>query len=169
MPKKNVLTESMEDYLEAIWALERRHDTARAKDIAERLGVQRGTVTGALKTLEEKGLINYAPYSHITLTPQGAEIAGEINRRHKVIRNFLTEVLRIAPEAAESTACRMEHVVEGTVLDRLVCFIDFIHQCPRAGNDLLRSFTRYCESGQLDWDDCQTCLDDCKERFHSQQ
>jgi DtxR family Mn-dependent transcriptional regulator len=169
MAKKNVLTESMEDYLEAILALERLHETARAKDIAERLGVQRGTVTGALKTLEEKGLINYAPYSHITLTREGAEIAGEINRRHKVIRNFLTEVLRIAPETAEATACRMEHVVEGMVLDRLVCFIDFVHQCPRAGNDLLRSFTKYCESGRLDWDDCQTCLDDCQERFQSQQ
>ncbi|MGD9250477.1 MAG: metal-dependent transcriptional regulator [Desulfobacterales bacterium] len=169
MAKKNVLTESMEDYLEAIWLLERIHDTARAKDIADRLGVQRGTVTGALKTLEEKGLINYAPYSHITLTSKGAEIAGEINKRHKVIRNFLTEVLRIAPEIAETTACRMEHVVEGTVLDRLVCFIDFVHQCPRAGNDLLRSFTRYCESGRLDWDDCQTCLDDCQERFQSQK
>ncbi len=169
MTKKNALTESMEDYLEAILTLERRHEAARAKDIAERLGVQRGTVTGALKTLEEKGLINYAPYSQITLTPRGAEIAGEINRRHKVIRNFLTEVLRIAPETAEATACRMEHVVEGTVLDRLVCFIDFIQQCPRAGSDLLRSFIRYCESGQLDWDDCQSCLDDCKERFQSQK
>ena len=169
MTKKSALTESMEDYLEAIWLLERIHDAARAKDIAAHLGVQRGTVTGALKSLEEKGLINYAPYSHITLTPKGAEIAGEINKRHKVIRNFLTEVLRIAPETAEATACRMEHVVEGTVLDRLVCFIDFVHQCPRAGNDLLRSFTNYCESGRLDWDQCQTCLDDCRDRFQSQQ
>ncbi len=168
MAKKNGLTESMEDYLEAIWLLERINDSARAKEIAEHLGVQRGTVTGALKTLEEKGLINYAPYSHITLTPQGAAIAGEINKRHRVIRNFLTEVLRIAPDTAEATACRMEHVVEGTVLDRLVCFIDFIHQCPRAGNDLLRSFTNYCESGQLDWNHCQSCLEDCQARFQSE-
>ncbi|MBL0712900.1 MAG: metal-dependent transcriptional regulator [Desulfosarcina sp.] len=168
MAKKNKLTESMEDYLEVILELERVHKSARAKDIATRLEVQRGTVTGALKTLAEKGLINYAPYSHITLTPKGAAIAGEINRRHKVIRNFLTEVLQIPPETAETTACRMEHVVEGTVLDRLVCFIDFVHQCPRAGDDLLSSFTRYCESGRLHWEDCQACMEDCQERFQSQ-
>lgn len=159
------LTESMEDYLEAILALERTHKVARAKDIAERLQVKRGTVTGALKALAEKGLINYAPYSFITLTPQGAAVAKEINRRHQVIRNFLTEVLRIPPETAETTACRMEHVVEGVVLNRLVCFIDFMHQCPRAGNDLLRAFIRYCESGELKWSQCETCIDDCKERF----
>lgn len=165
MTEKPLLTESMEDYLEAILALERRYKVARAKDIAERLQVQRGTVTGALKSLADKDLINYAPYSYVTLTPQGAAIATEIRRRHQVIRNFLTEVLRIPPDTAETTACRMEHVVEGMVLDRLVCFIDFIQQCPRAGNDLLRSFISFCESGKLRWDECETCLDGCRERF----
>ena len=169
MTEKPLLTESMEDYLEAILALEKRHKVARAKDIAERLDVKRGTVTGALKALAEKGLINYAPYSYITLTPEGTAIASEISRRHAVIRNFLTEVLRIPPETAETTACRMEHVVEGMVLNRLVCFIDFIHQCPRAGNDLLRSFINFCESGKLKWDECEMCIDGCKERFQDQK
>ncbi len=169
MAEKPVLTESMEDYLEAILALERLHKVARAKDIAERLAVKRGTVTGALKSLAERGLINYTPYSYITLTPQGSAIASEISRRHQVIRNFLTEVLRIPLETAETTACRMEHVVEGMVLSRLVCFIDFIHQCPRAGNDLLRSFISFCESGKLKWDECETCLDGCKDRFQARK
>jgi DtxR family Mn-dependent transcriptional regulator len=167
MAEKLPLTESMEDYLETILDLERTHKVARAKDIAERLQVQRGTVTGALKTLAEKGLINYAPYSFITLTTQGAALAKEIDRRHQVIRNFLTEVLRIPSETAEATACRMEHVVEGVVLNRLVCFIDFMHLCPRAGNDLLHAFIRYCESGELQWNHCETCIDECKERFQT--
>ena len=169
MIEKRPLTESMEDYLEVILDLERTHKVARAKDIAERLQVQRGTVTGALKALAEKGLINYAPYSFITLTPRGTAVAREISRRHQVIRNFLTEVLRIPPETAETTACRMEHVVEGMVLDRLVCFIDFMQQCPRAGTDLLGAFIHYCESGELQRKHCGTCIDDCKERFRSRK
>ena len=169
MPVKPALTESMEDYLEAILALERIHKVARAKDIAERLNVKGGTVTGALKSLSDKGLINYTPYSYITLTPKGSAIASEISRRHQVIRDFLTQVLKIPAEKAETTACRLEHVVEGMVLNRLVCFIDFMHQCPRAGNDLLRSFISYCESGKLEWDDCETCLDGCKKRFQDQK
>ncbi len=168
MMEKPLLTESMEDYLEAILELERRHKVARAKDIAERLNVKRGTVTGALKSLADKGLINYAPYSYVTLTAEGSAIAREISRRHQVIRNFLTEVLKIPTETAETTACRMEHVVEGMVLKRLVCFIDFIHQCPRAGNDMLQSFISYCDSGHLNWSACETCIDDCKKRFKDQ-
>ena len=169
MTEKPPLSESMEDYLEAILALERRHKAARAKDIAERLAVKRGTVTGALKTLADKGLINYAPYSYVTLTTKGAAIAADIHRRHQMIRNFLTEVLRIPAETAEATACRMEHVVDGMVLDRLVCFIDFIRQCPRAGNDFLNMFIRYCESGKLQWDKCEACLDGCKERLEGNE
>ena len=43
------LSESLEDYLEVILDLEETHKVARAKDIAEKLGIQRGSVTGALK------------------------------------------------------------------------------------------------------------------------
>ncbi|MGD9330826.1 MAG: metal-dependent transcriptional regulator [Desulfobacterales bacterium] len=169
MSLKPVLTESMEDYLEAILALERIHKVARAKDIAERLNVKGGTVTGALKSLSRKGLVNYTPYSYITLTPEGSAIAREISRRHQVIRDFLTEVLKIPPATAETTACRLEHVVEGMVLKRLVCFIDFMHQCPRAGDDLLQAYISYCESGKLEKDDCETCLDSCRQRLHTRK
>jgi DtxR family Mn-dependent transcriptional regulator len=48
---KDELTESMENYLEAILELERPHKVARAKDIADKLHIQRDSVTGALKAL----------------------------------------------------------------------------------------------------------------------
>ena len=57
-----VLSESLEDYLEIILALEKVNKVARVKDIAEKMGVLRGSVTGALKNLAEKGLINYAAF-----------------------------------------------------------------------------------------------------------
>jgi len=57
MIENNSLSESLEDYLEAILELEDASKVARAKDIADKIGVQRGSVTGALKILEEKALI----------------------------------------------------------------------------------------------------------------
>jgi Mn-dependent DtxR family transcriptional regulator len=57
--KKAVLSESLEDYLETILDLEKTNKVARVKDIAEKMGVLRGSVTGALKNLAEKKLINY--------------------------------------------------------------------------------------------------------------
>ena len=52
------LSESMENYLETILDLEKTNKVARAKDIAEQLELKPGTVSGALKGLKEKDLIN---------------------------------------------------------------------------------------------------------------
>ncbi|MEJ2040212.1 MAG: metal-dependent transcriptional regulator, partial [Desulfosarcinaceae bacterium] len=126
------LSESLENYLEAILELEKTHKVARAKDIADKLNLQRGSVTGALKTLAAGGLINYEPYSFITLTPKGRKIAADITFRHQSIRDFLVKVLQIDTDTAEETACRMEHVVDPKTFERLVCFIQYIFTCPRA-------------------------------------
>ena len=155
----------MENYLEVILALEKDNKVARAKDIADRLHIQRGSVTGALKILSKKGLINYQPYSFITLSQEGEKIAKDIAYRHEVIENFLSTVLQIEPEIAAATACRMEHAIDGNTLERLVCFIDYLHLCPRAGKDWLKSFINYCSSGDIDKDKCNTCIKDFKDSF----
>ncbi len=78
--KKIKLSESLEDYLEIILDLEKTKKVARTKDIAGKMGVKRGTVSGALKSLEEKGLINYKPYNFTTLTQKGARIASAVTK-----------------------------------------------------------------------------------------
>jgi DtxR family Mn-dependent transcriptional regulator len=165
MAKADDLTESMENYLETILDLEEDHKVARAKEIAERLDIQRGSVTGGLKTLAERGLINYEPYSYITLTPEGKRIAREVAHRHSVLTDFLLNILRVDPELAEQNACRMEHAIDNTVMERLVCFIDYIHSCPRAGDQWIDAFVEFCRSdspGAPSDQRCQTCIEDWK-------
>jgi DtxR family transcriptional regulator, Mn-dependent transcriptional regulator len=152
------LTESSQGYLEVILELETTQKVARAKDIADRLGVQRGSVTGALKSLEEKGLIHYEPYSFITLTEAGRKIAEEVAYRHRVLKDFLLNVLQIDEPTAEATACRMEHAIDPKTVERLVCFIEYIHTCPRAGDEWLKSFIRYCRSGSQKAPECTACI-----------
>lgn len=161
------LSENMEDYLEVILELENTKKVARAKDIADRLNIQRGSVTGGLKTLEEKGLINYEPYSFVTLTPKGAEIAGEIKRRHSILKQFFVKVLQVDPQTAEVTACRMEHGIDSAFMDRLINFINFIELCPRTGRDWLQHFLEYCKSGEHDQEKCSRCMADCMVRHDS--
>ena len=55
MSTRDDLSDSLENYLEAILELEETQKVARAKEIADRLKIQRGSVTGGLKTLSEKG------------------------------------------------------------------------------------------------------------------
>lgn len=165
MAKDPVLSENMEDYLEVILDLEKTNKVARAKDIADRLNIQRGSVTGGLKTLEEKGLINYEPYSFITLTTKGMQIAREIKRRHNILESFFVKVLQVDPQTAEATACRMEHVVDSNFLDRLVNFINFVETCPRTGQDWLQHFIDYCATGDHDREKCSQCITECVNRY----
>lgn len=152
------LSESLENYLEVILELEHTQKVARAKEIAERLRIQPGSVTGALRNLSEKGYINYEPYSYITLTEKGRKWAEEISYRHQALQNFLLNVLQIDPATAEDTACRMEHAIDKKTIDRLVHFIDYILSCPRTGQQWIQSFADYCASGGQKKADCNRCI-----------
>jgi len=152
------LSENLEDYLEVILELERTNKVARAKDIACKLGVQRGSVTGALKNLGEKGLIRYEPYSYITLTEKGLKIAEKIARHHGVLKDFLTNVLQVDEETADETACRMEHVINEDSINKLVNFINFISACPKTGDRWIQSFVEQCTIQGLDSGKCMQCI-----------
>lgn len=155
------LSESLEDYLEVILDLEQTLRVARPKDIAQKMGVQSGSVTSALKNLEEKGLINYEPYSFVTLTQAGNKIAKDITRRHTVLKNLLVNILNIDENTAEATACRMEHTIDKKALEQFVNFSDFIYRCPRAGEDWIDAFVKYCSSGKPDQTKCKQCIERC--------
>jgi DtxR family Mn-dependent transcriptional regulator len=154
------LSASLEDYLEVIFHLERSNRVARAKDIADQMNVQRASVTGALKALAGRGLINYSPYSFITLTPAGREIAHDVIHRHEALKEFFINTLQLGPEDAEANACRIEHAIDPMAIERLVHFLEFMKICPRTGVDWCDAFARYCKHG-VKTSDCQRCLTLC--------
>lgn len=159
------LSENLEDYLETILVLQRENKVARVKDIAENLGVLSGTVSSALKKLSEKGLIHYKPYSFITLTEEGEAIAGEVLRRHNVVKDFLQCVLLLEESSAEDNACRMEHAMDRAAINRLVQFIEYIYQCPRTGEDWIGNFTTFFTQNRIAEANCPECLDNCIKRY----
>ena len=124
------LSSSLEDYLEAILFLSQERHVARAKQIGEKLHVNRSSVTSALQALARKGLVNYSPYDFITLTPTGEKAATEVARRHLVLREFIEKVLQVEGEEANTAACGMEHALSGVVLERLVSFMEYVNRCP---------------------------------------
>lgn len=130
-----VLSASLEDYLEAILVLERASRVTRVSEIAEQLNVSRPSVTGALKNLAARGLVTHARYGHVTLTEEGTLIAVEVERRHVAIRDFLTGVLGIPAGKAESTACRLEHVLEPDIIAHFVAYAEKT----RAGGERART------------------------------
>ena len=160
------LSASLEDYLEVIYHLEQSNRVARAKDIADQMSVQRASVTGALKALAGRGLINYSPYSYVTLTSAGRTVARDIIRRHETLKEFFMAALQLEPEEAEANACRVEHAIDPMAVDRLVSFLEFIKICPRAGLDWFSAFARYCHYGSQT-SDCTDCLRLCLEKVNT--
>jgi DtxR family Mn-dependent transcriptional regulator len=113
----------MEDYLEAIYHLQQEHREARSCQIAERMGVHKSTVSTALRHLGELELVHYRPYQAVTLTRQGRRKAESVVCRHRVICQFLQEVLGVEEKEAEENACRMEHAFSPDVFERFVRFV----------------------------------------------
>lgn len=148
------VSDTLEDYLEAISGIIAKKGVARVRDIAKTLSVHKSTVSSALKSLSEKGLVNHSPYELITLTPRGRNMAEEVVRKHKLISRFLEEVLLVEESMAEANACRMEHVLDKEVMERLQLFAKFVKECPRAGENWLARFRYYFQhGGQLPSDD----------------
>jgi DtxR family Mn-dependent transcriptional regulator len=139
----------LENYLEAIYHIVDEKQAARAKDIALRLQVKASSVTGALRLLAERGLVNYAPYDVITLTPKGKKIAKDIVFRHQALRDFFIKVLAVDERIADETACKMEHVIPRDIVDRLVKFVDFADSCPQCGERWVSRFDSFCENGSM--------------------
>lgn len=125
------LSESLEMYLKAIYLLSEENNAVQAKDISWHLEVTRPSVTGALRQLSAKKLVNYSPYEAVTLTPKGKVLAKDIVKRFEVLQEFFTRVLGIEDAEAKKVACGMEHAIPGKLLGRLTSFLDYMMGCPR--------------------------------------
>lgn len=119
------LTFAMENYLEAIYELTTDATGARISDIAERLGVTKASANSAMSTLSEKGLIINEKYKEIFLTPSGREFAEFTSKKHQVIEQFLTQILKVDTAIADRDACAIEHVISN---DSIHAMQEFIHQ-----------------------------------------
>lgn len=158
------LSEEMEDYLEVIAALIASNGEARVTDIAKRLSVRKPSVTQALRSLKEKGLLFYKPYSSPVLTETGKRVAATVQRRHDIMKRFLTDVLLIDTDQADANACRLEHAVDKQVLEHLTHFMEFIQRCPRGGAKWIRGYEYYCDP-ELEGEKCEHCLEMALDEF----
>jgi DtxR family Mn-dependent transcriptional regulator len=146
---KKPLTSVMEDYLEAIFELDKEKRVVRVKDIAKKMNVKMPTVSSMLKNLNDRGLVNYEKYEYVEITRSGANVGKEMRRRHEILLKFLTEILKIKFSVADTEACKIEHSLSTGTLDSLTDFMAFIQACPRTGERWLNYFDEYRRDGCL--------------------
>ena len=61
------MTETVQDYLKAIWMLDRSGNVSTSA-LAERLGVTAASATAMIKRLASVGLVRHEPYHGVSLT-----------------------------------------------------------------------------------------------------
>lgn len=103
-------TESQENYLETILMLSMKKPVVRSVDIAKELGFAKPSISIAVKSMKEQGLISVTSEGYIYLTDNGLKVAQGVYERHEVLTNALVK-LGVPAEIAEEDACRIEHVI----------------------------------------------------------
>ena len=116
------ITASLEDYLETIYDLS-EDNQVKPIDVSKKLDVSKASVTDAMKTLCEKGYVNYAPYKPISLTKTGMEKAKEVAQKHSMLKDFMQNVLKLEEEEAEINACKMEHILTSQAFEKIKEFM----------------------------------------------
>jgi DtxR family Mn-dependent transcriptional regulator len=117
------LTAPVEDYLKAIYDIERGGSAAATNDIAQRLAIAPASVSGMVRRLADQGLLAYERYRGVRLTPSGRRAALRTIRRHRVIEAYLTKALGYPWDRVHEEAERLEHAASDELIDRMAAAI----------------------------------------------
>ena len=142
------LTPSQENYLDHIWRLS-SNGSVRAVNLAETVGVKRPSVTRAINTLANLGLVQHKHYGDIELTPKGYRAAKYIVYRDQCLKRFMTQVLQFDSATADEEVCCLEHAVSEGVMHRLEVLSNFISSHGTLQKEISRLIKEKTSSGQL--------------------
>ena len=104
-------SESVEDYLKAVYDIGRAGGRVTTTALAERLDVSPASVTGMVKKLAGMGLLVHTPYQGVTLTEPGRRIAIETIRHHRLVETYLHQALGVPWDKLHAEAEAWEHVL----------------------------------------------------------
>lgn len=116
--RTGAMTQSLEDYLEAIFVLIDDGRPAQVRDVARMLSVKMPSVVKALHELKNLELVTQKPYAPIELTAKGRRLAAMVRSRHTLLREFLVK-LGVSRKVADRDACLMEHILSAETLDKI--------------------------------------------------
>jgi DtxR family Mn-dependent transcriptional regulator len=125
-----MVTESIEEYLEAIYKLGEGGQPVALSALAERLKISSVSANEMVRKLVERELVLYEPYKGVSLTPAGQAQALTVIRRHRLWERFLADVLGLSWDLVHEEACRLEHATSPLVEERLAQFLGEPETCP---------------------------------------
>jgi len=112
-------TESIEDYLKAIYDIQKEMCKVSTNSLSEKLNVAPASVTSMIKKLSLKKLLTHKRYQGVKLTKAGQRIALEVIRHHRLIELYLQEALGVPWDLVHDEAEKWEHVISEDLEERI--------------------------------------------------
>ena len=122
--------ESVEEYLEAVYRLEREGPGVTTSGLASSLGVAPASVSGMLKKLAKDGYVEHVSRGEVRLTEKGLAVGVRVLRRHRLAERLLTDVLGMPWDQVHDEACMLEHAISSNVEARLLNLLKDPTTCP---------------------------------------
>lgn len=127
---KSEITESIEEYVEGIWRLEREVQTVGTGEVAQYMSVTPASATTMLKRLAALGLVEHVPYQGVKCSEKGEALAVDLLRKHRLLERLLVDFLGLPWDGVHDLACKLEHYVSMEVADRIEHALDGPATCP---------------------------------------
>ena len=103
-------TKEKEHYLKEIYKLETSNQPISVSSLSVVFGISKSSVSNMVKKLVAMGLINSAPYKAIELTSEGRALARTIVAKHRLIEQFLVEIMGFDSKNVHEIAEEIEHI-----------------------------------------------------------
>jgi DtxR family Mn-dependent transcriptional regulator len=105
----NKISESLENYLRAVYILHIDGKIPRIKDISKMLEVRDASTVEAIKKLELMEYVFHEKYGYINLTEKGLNSAERVYRKYITLVDFFVNILNLSKEESYKLACGIEH------------------------------------------------------------
>jgi DtxR family Mn-dependent transcriptional regulator len=123
-------TQSTEEYLEAMFKLQRGDAPVTVKRLADELGVAPPSVSEMIGRMRAAGLVTPPGDGGLALSPDGDREGAALVRRHRLSERFLVDYLDMPWDAVHDEACKLEHVLSPEVEARLAEQLGNPTTCP---------------------------------------
>lgn len=128
------LTHSMVHYLLTIHKLKEKNGYARVTDIANDLGLTKGSVSTAVNNLKKKNLVTENESKFLSLSTTGHEEVHSILSSRTLLFYLLRDVVGVSKETAHQDSCLMEHLISEESRLKLFEFMKGV--CKEKGLDI---------------------------------
>lgn len=123
-------SESVEEYIEGIFRLQKEVDRVSTGEVAVYMCVSAGSASTMIKRLAELGLVEHAPYQGIRLTDLGEKVAKQMTRAHRILERFLVDVVELPWNDVHELACKLEHYISDDIIDQIDRKLGHPATCP---------------------------------------